>query len=241
MPNTLRSCIVAEKGYTFLSLDVNQIELRVVAILSQDPLLLEALKSEDLHMATAIQVFGYTDDKELMAKRRYDAKQLNFAILYGADAYKVAEMAKCTEMEAEELIGKYFRTYVVLKQWIDNIKAQAKQDGFVTNLFGRIRPIPELNAGSWRLREKGEREAINSTVQGTAVDIVKLMMLYLRRIFPSEIRLVLQVHDEILWEVPDELMDTALEQSKELELAFPDYPVSVAVGKIYGEMEKIER
>ena len=238
MSNTLRSCIVSEQGYTFLSLDASQIELRVVAILSQDPLLLEALKSEDLHMATAIQVFGHTDDKELMAKRRYDAKQLNFAILYGADAFKVSEMAGCSVMEAEVLISQYFAAYTTLKHWIGDTKAQAKADGYVTNLFGRIRPIPELNAGSWSLREKGEREAINTIVQGTAVDIVKLMMLYLRRMYVLEIRLVLQVHDEMLWEVPDELMNTALEQAKELDLAFPDYPVSIAVGKVYGEMEK---
>ena len=138
MPNpTLRSCIVAEEGYTFISLDASQIELRVVAILSQDPLLLKVLESEDLHLATAIQVFGWTDDQEEMARRRYNAKQLNFAVLYGADAYKVSEMASIPVLEAEELIGAYFRKYPVLYQWIQDRKTQAKIDGYVVNLFGR--------------------------------------------------------------------------------------------------------
>jgi DNA polymerase-1 len=236
---TLRSCIVAEEGYTLLSLDAKQIELIVVAILSQDPLMLQALGSDDLHMATAIQVFGWTDDADEMKQRRYDAKQLNFAILYGADEYKVAEMAECSLEEAREMIRRYFSTYTVLKQWIDNIKRQAKIDGFVTNLFGRVRYIPELSSGSFRIREKGEREAVNSIVQGTAVDIVKKMMLYLREIFVPEIRLVLQVHDEILWEVPDEFLSKALELCQELKPAFPDYPCTVMVGKVYGDLKEV--
>ena len=236
----LRDCIIAAAGSTLVSFDASQIELRVVAILSQDPLLLEALKSDDLHMATAIQVFGWTDDEDVMSERRYDAKQLNFAILYGADAYKVAEMAGCSLMEAEIMIDKYFKTYHVLKAWIDATIAQARIDGYVTNMFGRIRPIPEINSTILSVREKGEREAINTIVQGTAVDIVKKMMLYLRELFSSYEKLVLQVHDEILWEVPEvsckELVEIA---SRELALAFPDYPCTVKVGKIYGKLEGV--
>ena len=236
---TLRSCIAAEPGYTFVSLDASQIELRVVAILSQDPLMLQALKEKDLHMATAIQVFGYTDDVTLMKERRYNAKQLNFAILYGADAEKVAEMAGCTIGEAEELIEQYFNTYRVLHRWIKGIHKGAKESGYVTNLFGRKRQIPELISPNWRLREKGERESVNTIVQGTAVDIVKRMMLYLRGELSSQVRLVLQVHDEILWETPLELLQHTLDTIAGMYPAFPDYPCTLKIGEYYGELKEV--
>jgi len=239
MPNTLRSCIVSEQGYTFLSLDASQIELRVLAILSQDPQMLEDLKTEDLHQATATRMFGWIEDEEERKKKRYDAKQGNFALVYGADEYKLSEMLECSVLEAQEFMREHRATYPVLYQWMAGIIAQAKTDGYVTNLFGRIRPIPELNAGSFSLRQKGEREGINTIVQGTAVDIVKLMMLYLRKIYPPEIRLVLQVHDEMVWEIPDGLFESALESAKELEGAFPDYPCTVMVGKVYGELKGV--
>lgn len=239
MPSTLRSCIVAEEGYTFLSLDASQIELRVLAILSQDPQLLEDLKSEDLHLATAIRMFGWTEDENVMRKRRYDAKQGNFALVYGATDEKLAEMLECSVMEAQEFMAEHRATYPVLYQWIDATIAQAKVDGYVVNLFGRIRPIPELNAGSFSLRQKGEREAINTICQGTAVDVVKKLMLYLRTLFVPEIRLVLQVHDEVLFETPDNLLQETLDIVKELPLAFPDYPCSIAIGKCYGQLDKV--
>lgn len=237
MPSTLRDCIVAESGYTFLSLDASQIELRVLAILSQDPVLLEDLKTGDLHMATAIRMFGWTDNEAVMKERRYKAKQGNFADIYGADEYKLAEMLECSIEEARQFKEDRKATYPVLYQWMEATLAKAKEDGCVTSIFGRIRPLPELSSGIWKIREKAEREVVNTIVQGTAVDIVKKMMLYLRELFVPAIRLVLQVHDEILWEVPDELLPQALEQSKELALAFPDYPVTTKIGKIYSKME----
>ena len=262
-PSTLRQCIISQPGYTFVSIDASQIELRVAAILSQDPLLLEALKSSDLHFATAIHVFGFTNNQDtlewervkgtleeadfikrvrqdsVMEKRRYDAKQLNFAILYGADAFKIAEMAGCSLIEAEQLKEAYFAKYVTLKSWIDRTIDQCRRTGFVANLFGRIRPIPDINTGSVKMRAKGEREAVNTVIQGTAVDIVKMMMLYLRRLLPIAVRLVLQVHDEILWEVPDDLSSLVLEQARELKYAFPDYPVNIKIGKCYGLLKGV--
>lgn len=234
----LRKCVVAEDGYTLVAIDASQLELRVVAILSQDPLMLEALKSEDLHMTTAIQVFGWDDDPEIMAKRRYDAKQMNFAVVYGADAYKIAEMGSMELLEAEELIRHYFATYKGLARWIERVKVQVRRDGYVTNLFGRKRPIPEIHSASWKLRERAEREAVNTIVQGTAVDIVKLMMLYLKSGLDKEVRMILQVHDEILLEVPDHLVMPTIQVCKELAQAFPDYPCKIEIGKCYGEMVK---
>ena len=106
-------------------------------------------------------------------------------------------------------------------------------------MFGRIRPLPELYGGSFKIREKAEREVVNTIVQGTAVDIVKMAMLYLRGMFDTMVRLVLQVHDEILWECPDGLLQQALGQCKELEPAFPDYPFSIKTGKVYGEIKEV--
>jgi len=240
MPSTLRSCIIAEEGYTFISLDASQIELRVLAILSQDPQMLEDLKTGDLHLATAIHMFGWTDNEADMKSRRYKAKQSNFAEVYGANEFKLSEMLECTVEEALEFIAERHRIYPVLYQWIEATKVKAREDGFVVNIFGRIRPLPELSAGSWKMREKAERECVNSIVQGSAVDYVKKMMLYLRAILDPKIRLVLQVHDEVLWECPDNLLEQALGLCGGLAQAFPDYPVAIKYGKIYGELKGVE-
>lgn len=244
MPDTLRSCIISEENYTFLSLDASQIELRVLAILSQDPKLLEDLATGDLHMATAIRMFGDYEDgepasEETIKKRRYDAKQANFALVYGADAYKLAEMLECEVAEAEEFMAEHRETYPVLYEWMDTTKAQAREDGYVVNMFGRIRPLPELYGGSFKVREKAEREIVNTIVQGSAVDIVKIAMLHLRRILDPRVRLVLQVHDEILWECPDELLQSSLSQCGDLDSILPQYPFDIQTGKVYGEMEAI--
>jgi len=159
--------------------------------------------------------------------------------VYEASEFKLAEMLECLVEEALEFMADHRAAYPVLYQWIDSTKAKAKEDGFTINMFGRIRPLPELYAGSWKMREAAEKEIINTIVQGTAVDIVKKMMLYLREILDPRIRLVLQVHDEILWEVPDELMESTLFQCKDLELAFPDYPCTVKTDKFYGELKEV--
>jgi DNA polymerase I len=237
---TLRGCIEAERGYILVSLDASQIELRVVGTLSQDPLLLEALKTEDLHMATALQVFGFTEDKEEMALRRYLAKQLNFAILYGATAYKIAEMSDCSVEFAEEIIRKYFDKYKVLEKWIKDKKKEAKDNGYVTNLFGRKRFLPDIRSRDRKLREAAEREAINTIVQGTAVDIFKMIMLYLRKILPVEVRFILQVHDELVLEVPIELLELTINKTRELAVVFTDYPCKLTLGKYYGELVTVE-
>lgn len=261
MTATLRGCIVAQEGYTFLSLDASQLELRVAAILCQDPAMLEDVKQQDLHLATAIRVFGLPTKNEAVlelgynttseavkdwitretALRRYNAKQLNFAILYGATASKIAEMAGVTIQKAEEMLRLYFKTYPILKRWIDKMTAQAKIDKFVVSMFGRIRPIPEFDSPIWSLRSKAEREAVNTLVQGTAIDIVKLAMLQLRQIFDLSVRMVLNVHDEILFEVPDPLLDGCIKICKEeLPQRFPEYPFTMKVSKCYGALEKVK-
>ena len=246
---TLRSCIIASPGYTFLSLDAIQIELKVAAYLSGDPLMIQAAESQDMHLATAMLIYadkiteeGIELGSDQMKVLRYSAKQINFAVLYGAEAYKIAEMSdgSLTEEEAQELITRYFTTFHVLKAFIDGGITRAKADGFVKSIFGRIRPLPELYAGSYKIREKAEREVFSTLCQGTAIDIVKQAMLRLRSLFPRTVRLVLQVHDEILWEVLDELLQICIELSKDLKQSFPLYPFHVSVGKVYGELEEIK-
>ena len=228
MTDTLRSCIVAEPDYTFISLDASQIELRVLAILSQDPQMIEDLATGDLHQATA----------DRMEVDRYTAKQVNFAMVYGADEYELAGMLSCSTDEALEFMGEHRRAYPRLYEWMEEQKVIAKEQGFTMNIFGRIRPIPELEGGSWKMREKAEREVVNTIVQGSAVDIVKLAGLYLRGMLDSRVRFVLQVHDEWLLECPDTLLPMALEQCKSLSSIFPQYPFTIKIGKVYNQLEE---
>ncbi len=237
---TLRSCIVAEEGYTFLSIDASQIELRVLGQLSQDPQLLSDLATGDLHTATMLRMWGHTDDPDLWESRRYKAKTGNFALVFGADEFTLARILECEIWEAQDFMADHEEAYPRLYRWMVEVKAQAKIDGYVINMFGRIRPIPELESHIWQIKEKAERETVNTVVQGTAVDIVKKMMLHMRGVYPSEIRLVLQVHDEMVFEVPDALLVSAIQQVGDLNSLFPDYPVGIEYGKVYGEMEKFE-
>lgn len=240
MPDTLRSCIIAEAGYFFISLDASQIELRVLAYLSGDPQMLEDLATGDLHMGTAIRMFGWTDDVSEMKTRRYNAKQSNFAMVYGASEDRLALMLECTEEEALVFMAEHKAAYLRLYEWIEEEKVKAKKCGYVVSPFGRIRPIPELHSGNFRMREAAEREVVNSIVQGMAVDIVKMAMLYLRRVLDRTIRLVLQVHDEILWECPDTMLKQALEQCKGLKEYLSQYPFTVKIGKIYNQLEEVK-
>jgi len=231
---------VAEQGYSLISLDASQIELRVLANLSQDPQMLADLVSGDLHMATALRMFGHSDDPEVMKKRRYDAKQTNFAVVFGAEAHKLSQMFECSLEEAEQFMADHRAAYPRLYAWMDEQIALAKENGYTINMFGRIRPLPDLQAGSWKVREKAEREVVNTLVQGCAVDIVKMAGLYLRDVLDRRVRFVLQVHDEWVLECPDELMDSTLTLCKELEGAFPGYPFSISTGKVYSKLKEVK-
>lgn len=260
MSNTLRGCFVAHPGCTFISIDASQIELRVLAFLSQDQQMLDDLKSGDLHAGTALRMFGMPDTLEAIQalpdnatadevqswikaefkKSRYKAKQGNFALVYGADEHKMAQLLECSVPEASQFMADHREAYPTLYVWMDSKRAEVKQLGYTTNLFGRIRPLPELKSELWKVREKAEREIINTIVQGTAVDIVKMMGLELRQNLDMTIKFVLQIHDEWILESPDNLVDKVLFQAGELSLSFPDYPVGISIGKSYGNMKKLE-
>ena len=236
---TLRSTIIAEQGYSFISLDAKQVEMVVLGILSQDQNLLTDLRTGDLHLATALRMYGQTDDPDEMKLRRYRAKQGNFADIYDISDGGLAELLECSLEEVIMFREDRKQAYPRVYEWMEEVKAKAKEDGYVVNMFGRIRPLPELYAGNWRMREQAEKKIVNTLCQGTASDVVKLAMLYLRRILDKRVRLVLQVHDEVLWECPNSLLQQSLESCKELRQAFPDYPFAVCVGIRYSELKEI--
>lgn len=230
MTDTLRGCIVAEEGYTFICLDASQIELRVLAIMSGDPQMLADLATGDIHQATA----------DRMKVSRYDGKQGNFAMVYGADEYKLSTMLNCTIEEALAFISEHKRAYPRLHQWMDEQIKLAKKNGYVVNMFGRIRPIPELSAGSFKVRKDAEREVVNTIVQGSAVDIVKIAGLYLRRMLDYRVRFLLQVHDEWLFECPNDIVDKSIAVCKSLITYLSQYPFKVSIGTVYNKLEEVK-
>ena len=199
----IRKVFVPEKGCLFVSADYSQIELRVLAHMADDQNLIEAYKhGEDIHRMTASQVFGVPYEQVTPMLRR-SAKAVNFGIVYGISAFGLSEDLKISRKEASEYIDKYFKTYPGIKAYLDGNVAYAKEHGYVKTLYGRIRPIPELNSSNFVQRNFGERAAMNSSIQGTAADIIKIAMIRVSRRLAEEglkSRLILQIHDELLIE-----------------------------------------
>ena len=197
----IRKVFVAKEGCTFVDADYSQIELRILAHMSGDERLIEAYReAQDIHAITASQVFHIPLDQVTPLQRR-NAKAVNFGIVYGISAFGLSEGLSISRKEAMEYIEKYFETYPGVKKFLDGLVEQAKEQGYVTTLFGRRRPIPELK--SPRTRAFGERVAMNSPIQGTAADIMKIAMVAVDRELRRrnmESRIVLQVHDELLVE-----------------------------------------
>lgn len=197
----IRKVFVAKEGCTFVDADYSQIELRILAHMSGDERLIGAYReAQDIHAITASQVFHIPLDQVTPLQRR-NAKAVNFGIVYGISAFGLSEGLSISRKEAMEYIEKYFETYPGVKKFLDGLVEQAKEQGYVTTLFGRRRPIPELK--SPRTRAFGERVAMNSPIQGTAADIMKIAMVAVDRELRRrnmESRIVLQVHDELLVE-----------------------------------------
>ncbi len=199
----LRKAFVPRRGYVFIDADYSQIELRVLAILSGDKNLINAYKgAADVHSATASEVFGVDIDKVTPELRR-KAKAINFGIVYGMSSYGLGEDLHIDTKEAKEYIEKYFTKYNKVKEYLDKTVEEAKNNGFVKTYYGRIRPIPEFKVGNAMQKAFAKRVAMNSPIQGTAADIMKLAMIGVDSELEKqklESRIVLQVHDEILIE-----------------------------------------
>ena len=201
----IRAAFVAEKGHVLLSADYSQIELRLLAHFSGDPVLVEAFqRGQDIHARTAEEVFGVGPLAQTPEHRR-SAKAINFGIIYGLSAFGLAQQLGIEKSEAAKFIAAYFARYRGVKEYLDRHLEEVRQTGFTRTLFGRVRPIPEIQSPQGAMRALGERIALNTPLQGTAADLIKLAMIDIdRRLSGGSLgaRMILQVHDELLFEVP---------------------------------------
>ncbi len=199
----IRKVFIPQEGYLFMDADYSQIELRVLAHMSGDRQLIEAYKmDEDIHRITASKVF-HTPFEEVTDLQRRNAKAVNFGIVYGISSFGLSQDLSISKKEAAAYIEQYFETYPDVKKFLDTMVEEAKKNGFVTTMYGRRRPIPELSSGNFMQRSFGERVAMNSPIQGTAADIMKIAMIRVWERLHAEglrSRLILQVHDELLIE-----------------------------------------
>ena len=231
----IRSAFVAEPGSRLLSADYSQVELRILAHVSGEPKLRDAFAAgEDIHAATAAEVLG-KDQATLTKDERNVAKMVNFGIIYGISAFGLSENLDIPREEAAEYIETYLARFPLVQDFIQRTIEQAEQDGYVTTLFGRRRPVPELKASNRQTRSLGERLAVNSVMQGTAADVIKAAMVSIHHRLRDEgrsARLVLQVHDELLLEVPEPEVPAVRELLREEMCgAYPlDPPLAVDIG-----------
>ncbi|MDE2965831.1 MAG: DNA polymerase I, partial [Acidobacteriota bacterium] len=207
----IRSAFVAGRGCRLLSADYSQIELRILAHLSRDPVLLDAFqRNEDIHTRTASEVFGI-DPLLQTGEMRRRAKAINFGIIYGQTAFGLARELQISHRDAQEFIQRYFERYRGVKEFIDQTIQATRQSRVTRTLFGRHRQIPDINSRNPGLRQFAERTAVNSPIQGTAADLIKLAMIRIHRELRErklESRMLLQVHDELVFEVPASEMET---------------------------------
>jgi DNA polymerase I len=231
----IRSAFVAEPGHRLVSADYSQVELRILAHVSGEPRLRDAFaRGEDIHAATAAEVLG-KDQATLTKDERNIAKMVNFGIIYGISAFGLSENLEIPREEAQLYIDTYLARFPMVQDFIQRTIEQATEDGYVTTLLGRRRPVPEIRASNRQTRSLGERLAVNSVMQGTAADIIKVAMVNIYRRLQDEgrgSRLVLQVHDELLVEAPDAEVSTVKELVREEMCgAYPlDPPLAVDVG-----------
>jgi DNA polymerase-1 len=204
---TIRRAFIAGEGNEFLVADYSQIELRVLAHMSGDPFLIEAFQSGlDIHTATAARVWG-VEASEVTAEQRRRAKMINFGLLYGMEAFGLADRLGISRDEAREHIDAYFDQFHDVKEYMQSVVTTARNQGYTTTLFGRRRYLPELKSDNFRIRQMGERMALNAPVQGTAADIIKAAMIELDATLREErlaTTLLLQIHDELILEVPED-------------------------------------
>ncbi len=232
---TIRECFVAEEGMILTSADYSQVELRVLAQVADDEVLKDIFRrGEDVHTETAAAIFGI-DPADVDHTTRDRAKAVNFGIIYGLSAFGLSDRLKIPRDEASEFIKRYLGRFTGVKQFMDDTVAQAKKDGYVTTLIGRRRAIPEINSSQVQTRNLGERLAINTVVQGTAADIIKQAMIDVSRALAESglsTKLVLQIHDELLFEGPTEEAGAVAELAERVMAdAYPlDPPLGVSVG-----------
>ncbi|EMP54171.1 DNA polymerase I [Marinobacter santoriniensis NKSG1] len=207
----IRQAFIAPEGYKLVAADYSQIELRIMAHLSGDKGLITAFEhGEDIHKATAAEVFGVSLSNVSTDQRR-SAKAINFGLIYGMSAFGLSRQLGVERKLAQEYIDRYFERYPGVLKYMDNIRKQAHEDGFVETLFGRRLYLPEINARNKQMQQAAERTAINAPMQGTAADIIKRAMIevdtWLREAHPDDARMTMQVHDELIVEVRESALE----------------------------------
>lgn len=231
----IREAFVAPQGFTILAADYSQIELRIMAHLSQDPGLLKAFAAgEDIHRHTASEIFGVTLDKVTSDQRR-SAKAINFGLIYGMSAHGLSKQLGIERHQAAEYMTTYFERYPGVKHYMETTREQAKQDGYVETLFGRRLYLPEINSSNGMRRQYAERTAINAPMQGTAADIIKRAMISIHHWLTTTdttIKMIMQVHDELVFEVPNDQIDLAKTTIEKfmIEAAELNVPLEVGIG-----------
>jgi DNA polymerase-1 len=231
----IRACFVAEPGSVLVSADYSQVELRLLAHIAGEDVLKEIFRrGEDVHTATACRVFGVTPE-QIDPGMRSKAKMINYGIVYGLSAYGMADRLDIPQSEADDFIQRYLAGFPAVGRFIEETIAQGTEHGYVSTLFGRRRQVPELRARRWELRKQGERFAVNMVIQGTAADIMKMAMVRSDQALTEaglSSRLVLQIHDELLFEGPqDEAEQVKALAIREMANAYElDPPLAVEAG-----------
>ncbi len=243
----IRQAFIAEPGFKIVSADYSQIELRIVASLAGDEKMIESFrKDEDIHRRTAAEIYNIPLEA-VTKEQRYEAKEVNFGILYGMGAWGLATRKNMTRERARAFIEKYFMVHRQIQEFIATTISLAHEQGYVETLFGRRRYLPEINSSMPQVRAQAERMAINMPVQGTAADLMKLAMINIHRGLPKispRSRMILQVHDELVFEVPSQEVVKvskfiATEMNTVYKLKTP-IKTEVSVGNNWGELEELK-
>jgi len=240
----IREAFIAEKGCQLLGLDYSQIELRLAAHMSQDKAMIKAfVDGEDIHTATAASIHDISLE-EVSKQQRREAKAINFGILYGQGPHGLSQSAGINFFSAKEFIKKYFATYPGIKKMVDNFIKEAQKNGYAITLFGRKRPLPDINSTIPMVKKGAERMAINTPIQGTAADLIKLAMIKISDLIATandDIRLLIQVHDELIFEVKEAKIDYYSLKIKEIMENIIKLKVPIIVdtsrGKNWGELK----
>lgn len=245
----VRKAFVPTEGWSLIAVDYSQIELRVVAHMAQDQAMLDAFAAgQDIHAATAAAIYSIPIDQVDSSQRR-KAKAINFGLIYGMSPYGLTQTTDLTLAEAEGFVEAYFEQFPGIKFFLEDLKEQAVKQGYVETLMGRRRYFPQLSSGAnFNIRRREEREAINAPIQGTAADIMKQAMLDVQEDLEKSglsARMLLQVHDELVLEAPDQEVDATIQRVQEImEFAFPlDIPLTTEAshGKNWGKLTKVEK
>ena len=228
----IRHAFIAPKGYKIVAADYSQIELRIMAHLSQDKGLLEAFsKGADIHRATAAEVFK-VDLNEVSSDQRRSAKAINFGLIYGMSAFGLAKQLGISRKEAGQYIEHYFATYPGVQNYMDDVRTQAQEQGYVETIFGRRLYLPEIKAKNAMRRQAAERTAINAPMQGTAADIIKRAMVSVDNWLAGadyDVRMIMQVHDELVFEVREDHVDAFVDEVKQQMSGAADLDVPLLV------------